>query len=245
MKDPALELTGVHKTYADGTEALAAVDLRVAPGELVTIVGPSGCGKSTLLRVIAGLEEPTAGSVGRGWRELGYVFQDPTLLPWRDVLGNVELFAELTGVPARERREKARQVIRLVGLEDFEEALPSQLSGGMRMRASLARSLTLDPDVFLFDEPFGAVDELTREKLNEELIGLYRRSGFAGVFVTHSVSEAVYLSTRVIVMSRRPGRLLREISVPFDYPREPALRFDPAFAELSGAVSRALRTETA
>jgi NitT/TauT family transport system ATP-binding protein len=227
--------------FPDGTEAVRDVSFTVRKGEFVTIVGPSGCGKSTLLRIASGLLEPTSGTVLVDRDRLGYVFQDATLLPWRTVQGNIELLAELHDIPKDERARLADEAIALVGLGGFERHYPKSLSGGMKMRASLARTLTLKPPVFLFDEPFGAVDEITREHLNEETQQLFQREGFAGLFITHSISEAVFMSTRVLVMSARPGRIVAEFDVPFDYPRPPDLRFDPEFARLSGAVSRALR----
>jgi NitT/TauT family transport system ATP-binding protein len=204
-------------------------------------VGPSGCGKSTLLRIASGLLDPTDGSVEVDRQRLGYVFQDATLLPWRTVQGNVELLAELHGYTKGERQALAMTAINLVGLQGFENHYPKTLSGGMKMRVSLARTLTLRPPVFLFDEPFGAVDEITRMRLNEETQEIFKNEGFAGLFITHSIGEAVFMSTRVLVMSARPGRLVAEIDVPFDYPRKPDLRFDPQFAELSGTVSAALK----
>lgn len=235
----SFENTGM--IFPDGTEAVRDVSFTVRKGEFVTIVGPSGCGKSTLLKIASGLLEPTSGSVTVDRDRLGYVFQDATLLPWRTVQGNVELLAELHDVPKSERAGLAKQAIDLVGLQGFENHYPKSLSGGMKMRASLARTLTLKPPVFLFDEPFGAVDEITREHLNEETQRLFQHEGFAGLFITHSISEAVFMSTRVLVMSARPGRIVAEFDVPFDYPRHPDLRFDPEFARLSGEVSHALR----
>lgn len=237
----ALEFDRVQMVFPDGTMAIDEVTLQVRRGEFVTVVGPSGCGKSTLLKIASGLLEPTAGVVHVDREHLGYVFQDATLLPWRNVRRNVELLAELRGLPDAERRARAQEAIELVGLSGFEEHYPGALSGGMKMRASLARTLALRPPVFLFDEPFGAVDEITREHLNEETQTLFQAEGFAGLFITHSISEAVFMSTRVVVMSARPGRILDEFEVPFDYPRHPELRFDPAFAELSGQISKALR----
>ncbi len=238
---PALSFNGVSMVYPDGTHALSETTFDVHPGEFVTVVGPSGCGKSTLLKIASGLNPPTTGTVSVNRAEVGYVFQDATLLQWRNVLRNVELLAELQGMPKAERRQRAQSSVELVGLAGFEKKYPKQLSGGMKMRASLARTLVLDPKVFLFDEPFGAVDEITRERLNDEVIGLFGRQRFAGLFITHSISEAVFLSTRVLVMSARPGRIVAEFKVPFEYPRVPELRFDPEFARLSGEISHELR----
>jgi NitT/TauT family transport system ATP-binding protein len=237
----ALSFAGVSKTFPDGTFALGSTTFDVAPGEFVTVVGPSGCGKSTLLRIASGLDTPSTGSVTVDRDSLGYVFQDATLLPWRTVRRNVELFAELEGVDKADRARRVIENVKLVGLDGFEDKYPKQLSGGMRMRASLARSLVMEPKVFLFDEPFGALDEITRERLNDELLGLFVRKRFGALFITHSITEAVFLSTRVHVMSARPGRILRTFEVPFPYPRLHDLRFDPAFAQLSGEVSHALR----
>jgi NitT/TauT family transport system ATP-binding protein len=236
-----LAFSGVGKRFPDGTVALSGVDLSVAPGEFVSILGPSGCGKSTLLRVAAGLTPASDGTAKVGTDKLGYVFQDPTLLPWRTVQANVELFAELRGLPRSERRRRATEALALVGLDDFARHHPLALSGGMRMRVSLARSLTLEPELFLFDEPFGALDEITRERLNDELLGLYLAKRFTALFVTHSVTEAVFLSSRVVVMSARPGRVLDTFPVPFAYPRAAGLRFAEPFARLAGQVSACLR----
>jgi NitT/TauT family transport system ATP-binding protein len=237
----SLSFEDIGMTFPDGTEAIRSASFTVRKGEFVTVVGPSGCGKSTLLRIASGLIEPTAGRVVVDRNRLGYVFQDPTLLPWRTVRGNVELLAELHGIAESERAKLAEDAIQLVGLDGFQGHYPKSLSGGMKMRASLARTLTLKPPIFLFDEPFGAVDEITREHLNEETQQLFQREGFAGLFITHSIGEAVFMSTRVLVMSARPGRIVEEFEVPFGYPRPPELRFDPEFAKLSGEVSHALR----
>lgn len=236
-----LDFQDVEMTFPNGTVALSGVDLTVRKGEFVTVVGPSGCGKSTLLRIASGLENASHGTVNIATSRIGYVFQDATLLPWRNVQANVELLAELRKEPRATRSQKAREAIDLVGLKGFEQHLPRQLSGGMKMRASLARSLTLDPEVFLFDEPFGALDEITRERLNDELLRLFAERRFAGLFITHSVSEAVYLSTKVVVMSGRPGAIVRTLDVPFPVPRDPDVRFTPEFAALVGEVSHALR----
>ena len=237
----SLAFDGVGMIFPDGTEALRDVSFTIRKGEFVTVVGPSGCGKSTLLRIASGLLRHTAGQVKVDRDRLGYVFQDATLLPWRTVQGNVELLAELHDLPKAERGRLATDAINLVGLTGFEHHYPKSLSGGMKMRASLARTLTLKPPVFLFDEPFGAVDEITREYLNEETQRLFQHEGFAGLFITHSIREAVFMSTRVLVMSSRPGRLVAEFEVPFEYPRQPELRFEPPFAELCGQVSHILR----
>ncbi len=236
-----LTFAGVSKRFDDGTLALLPTTFTVRPGELVAVVGPSGCGKSTLLRLAAGLTQPTTGTITVGAHNLGYVFQDPTLLPWRTVRRNVEVLGELHGIPKEERRAAAAAAIETVGLTGFEQKYPRALSGGMKMRASLARSLTLSPEVFLFDEPFGAVDEITRERLNDELLRLFDVRRFAAVFVTHSVIEATFLATRVLVMSARPGRLLADLPIPFGYPRAPELRYEPEFARLAGQVGAVLR----
>ena len=238
---PCLRFRGLAKTFPDGTTALQGVDLDVAPGDFVTVVGPSGCGKSTLLRIASGLERPSAGEAQVSAEQIGYVFQDATLLPWRTVARNVELLAELHHRPRAETRRAAAEAIELVGLAGHEQKLPGALSGGMRMRASLARSLVLEPQLFLFDEPFGALDEITRERLGDELLRLHAAKGFGALFITHSVTEAVYLSTRVLVMSGRPGRIVTAVDVPFGADRDPELRFTPEFAALCGRVSAALR----
>jgi NitT/TauT family transport system ATP-binding protein len=241
----ALVFDRVSMTFPDGTMALREATFSVHPGEFVTVVGPSGCGKSTLLRVASGLVRQTGGRVSVARESLGYVFQDSTLLKWRTVQRNVELMAELGGVDKTTRKQLASDAIELVGLRGFEDKYPKQLSGGMKMRCSLARALVSHPTVFMFDEPFGALDEITRERLNDELLALFERQRFAALFITHSIAEAVFLSTRVIVMSARPGTIVGDFDVPFTYPRSPELRFDPAFAELCGRVSHALRDSSA
>lgn len=237
-----IAIRGVSKTFGDGTRALEPVDLEVAQGEFVSLVGPSGCGKSTLLRIIAGLAPATTGectTVAHAARS--FVFQDATLLPWRSVRRNAELLLELEGVGKKERKERAAEALALVQLEGFERARPRALSGGMKMRLSLARALALRPELFLMDEPFSALDEITRETLNDELLRIWASEGFTALFVTHNVYEAVYLSSRVVVMSSRPGRVLEDVRVPFPYPRSPSLRATPEFAELAGSVSTVLR----
>lgn len=241
---PVLRFAGVGKTYDDGTVAVSDVSLTVAAGEIVSIVGPSGCGKSTLLRVASGLMAPSEGRVERDAPEIGFVFQDPTLLPWRSVRRNVELLCELRGMARGERTRRAAEMIELVGLGGFERYRPRALSGGMRMRVSLARSLATHPELFLFDEPFAALDEITRERLNDQLLDIFVRERFGALFITHAVTEAVYLAGTVLVMSSRPGTLVGRVQVPFPYPRSAELRFDPAFVAVVQEVAHALRTGT-
>jgi NitT/TauT family transport system ATP-binding protein len=241
QRSPVLELERVRKRFSDGTPALDGIDLEVRQGELVSVVGPSGCGKSTLLRIVAGLTMPSSGLVCLRTRRIGFVFQDPTLLPWRSLRANLELLGELEGIPRSERQRLAGEAIAVVGLGEFAGHPPRALSGGMRMRASLARSLTLRPDLFLLDEPFGALDELTRHRLTDELAQLLLERGFAALLVTQSVTEAVFLSSRVVVLSAPPGRVVGAFPVPFPYPRAPALRHSGAFDRLAGEVSACLR----
>ncbi len=236
----AVSFRGISMWYPDGTHALDDVSFEVDRGEFVTVVGPSGCGKSTLLRIASGLLQQSSGTVEIDREKVGYVFQDATLLPWRTVRQNVELLTELHGYAKDQRSRLVSAAIELVGLGGFENHYPRSLSGGMKMRASLARTLTLEPPVFLFDEPFGAVDEITRTRLNEETLKLFEKERFAGLFITHSIGEAVFLSNRVLVMSARPGRIVASFDIPFGYPRKPELRFDPEFARMSGEISRAL-----
>ncbi len=238
---PALSFKHISMRFPDGTQAIDDVSLDLHKGEFITIVGPSGCGKSTLLKIASGLLKQTSGEVTIDRSRIGYVFQDATLLPWRTVRKNIELLPELHDVPKADREKAAQDALELVGLGGFENHYPKSLSGGMKMRASLARTLTLRPPVFLFDEPFGAVDEITREHLNEETLNLFERERFAGLFITHSISEAVFLSTKVLVMSARPGRIVGTYDIPFPYPRQPELRFDAKFAEISGDISQTLR----
>lgn len=230
--------------YPDGTTALADIDLAVEPDEFVAVVGPSGCGKSTLLRAVAGLVPLAHGSCSVDRERLGYVFQDPTLLPWRTVRRNVELVGELRGVDAALRRRTAEEALDRVGLADQSERHPGQLSGGMRMRVSLARALTTDPTLFLLDEPFGALDELSRENMQIELQRLHLERPFAAVFVTHSVSEAVFLADRVLCMSPAPGRFTASVDVPFGRPRDQSIRYTGEFSALCRTVSDAVRGRT-
>ncbi|MCY3651364.1 MAG: ABC transporter ATP-binding protein [Acidimicrobiaceae bacterium] len=232
-------IEGVSRRFRTGFLALTEVDLTIGAGELVAVVGPSGCGKSTLLKIIAGLLTPTDGVVDFGGDrpETGYVFQDAHLLPWRNAIRNVELFLEVDGVRKQERRERARQALQLVGLADFEGSYPAELSGGMKMRVSLARTFATDPQLMLFDEPFAALDEITRNRLNNDLIRLQRDRGVTGVFVTHSIGEAVFLADRVAVMSPAPGRIVGIVDVPFGGDRSAALRTSAEFAAVARDVS--------
>ena len=237
----------IDKRFSSGIEALRGVDLSIERGQFVSIVGPSGCGKSTFLRLVAGLDEPTAGTLTVDGRtpkdarreqlDLAFIFQDATLLPWRSVARNVGLPLEL-----REQTDadRVRQVIDMVGLADFADAYPAQLSGGMRMRASIARALATNPELLLLDEPFGALDEITRQRLNEELLRLWQEDRWTGLFITHNVYEAVFLSQRVLVMSARPGQLIADIAIPFDLPRDPDLRSTPEFVQLAETISHQL-----
>jgi NitT/TauT family transport system ATP-binding protein len=238
---PALVFDNLSMTFPDGTHALDDVSFSVDRGEFVTVVGPSGCGKSTLLRIASGLETHTGGTCDVDRNSIGYVFQDATLFPWRTVRKNVELLAELHGVPISSVTDRIDESLDLVNLTEHQDKYPKQLSGGMRMRTSLARSLVLQPEVFLFDEPFGALDEISRERLNDELLSLFKAKNFAGLFITHSIAEAVFLSTRILVMSARPGRIVADYQVPFSYPRSHEIRYEPEFADLSGKISHDLR----
>mgnify|MGYP001395369175 FL=1 len=223
--------------HFDEVQALAEVNLDIATGEFISIVGPSGCGKSTLLRVIADLVE-TNGSVSKPSKG-AFVFQDSALLPWRTVQRNVELLMELDGT--NNKKDKARTALEQVGLTGFENSYPHQLSGGMKMRLSLARSLVLDPQYILLDEPLSAVDELTREVLQEELHNMWTRDKFTAILVTHNIAEAVYLSNRVVVMSPRPGKITDIVDIPFKK-RTPDIRTKPQFTKLVNDISGKLRT---
>lgn len=241
-----IEVKGASKTYPNGTVALSPVDLSIKDREFVSLLGPSGCGKSTLLRIIAGLIEPSEGEVGiHGDAQRAFVFQDPTLLPWRNVASNARLLLELEHVSREERDERIVEALEMVGLSGFEKSYPRGLSGGMRMRLSLARALALRPELFLMDEPFSALDEITREVMQLELLRIRQESGFTSVFVTHNLYEAVFLSQRVVVMSARPGRIAEIFDVPFEYPRTEELRSDPAFMSLTQEISDCLREVSA
>ncbi|MFB1489939.1 MULTISPECIES: ABC transporter ATP-binding protein [unclassified Thiocapsa] len=242
-----LRLDRLAKTFPNGTAALGELSADIEGGAFVSLLGPSGCGKSTALRLIAGLEEPTRGRVdwpqSRG--SLGFIFQEPTLMAWASAAKNVALPLELAGMAKSEARERANIALDKVGLAGFDNALPRELSGGMRMRVSIARALVADPDVLLMDEPFAALDEFTRGKLNDDLLRLWAERGFTGVFVTHSVFEAVYLSRRILILSGRPGRLVADIDNPAAYPRASGYRTSAAFNATARAILKALEDREA
>ncbi len=226
--------------YPDGTQALQDISVSVSAGEFVSIVGPSGCGKSTLLRMASGLIGQTSGSLNRTGT-VQFVFQDSTLLPWRTVRKNVSLNLELQRIDQPTIDQRTSAVLELVGLADSADKLPRQLSGGMKMRTSLARSLVCEPDLYLFDEPFAALDEFSRERLNIELRNMLSTRNAGSLFVTHSIAEAVFLSHRVLVMSPRPGTIMNEFQIPFGQHRDQALRYSSEFARVSGEIAQSLR----
>jgi NitT/TauT family transport system ATP-binding protein len=253
---PALtvDARGISLTFQtrDGAvEALADIDLQIHDGDFVSFIGPSGCGKTTLMRVIADLERPTAGTIlvngvtpeeARRKRQYGYIFQAPALYPWRTIERNVMLPLEIMGYPAHERRERMARYLKLVNLSGFERKFPWQLSGGMQQRASIARALSFDPALLLMDEPFGALDEIVRDHLNEQLLRLWDQTGKTVVFVTHSIPEAVFLSTKIVVMSPRPGRIIDVISCDFPRDRTLEIRETPEFLKIAQRVRAGLRS---
>jgi NitT/TauT family transport system ATP-binding protein len=242
---PVVALRGVGRTFANGVVALESLDLDVRPGEFVSLLGPSGCGKSTALRIIAGLSEPTSGTVewpeaeAAAPRSIGFVFQEPTLMPWATVAANVRLPLKLAGLePNAQLRVDA--ALARVGLSAFAQSYPRELSGGMKMRTSIARALVTEPSLLLMDEPFAALDEITRFRLNNDLLGLWQALGKTVVFVTHSVFESVYLSQRIVVMTRRPGRVFTELSIDAPHPRDEHFRTSADYAGYCRRVSEAL-----
>jgi NitT/TauT family transport system ATP-binding protein len=244
----AVSLRGVTKTYDNGVAALGPIDLEVRRGEFVSLLGPSGCGKSTALRLIARLGAPSSGTLRvaqtsaevNGGHPIGFVFQEPTLMPWTTVRENVRLPLKLAHVPLRSAKTRVDEVLAQVGLSEFADSYPRELSGGMKMRVSLARALVTDPDILLMDEPFAALDEITRFRLNNDLLALWRNLRKTVIFVTHSVFESVYLSQRVVVMTSRPGRIAAEINVETSEPRNEEFRTSADYAGYCRRVSNAL-----
>jgi NitT/TauT family transport system ATP-binding protein len=251
VKRPLIRIEGVSKIYQNGTVALADVKLDVRSGEFVSLLGPSGCGKSTLLRMIAGLGAPSSGVIdwpqarynvsGEPERSLGFVFQEPTLMPWATVFENVYLPLKLAGVSRRNAKARIAEVISMVGLEKFAEHYPRELSGGMKMRVSIARAIVVKPRVLLMDEPFAALDEITRFRLNNDLLALWQEQKWTVIFVTHSVYESVYLSNRIAVMNARPGRIMTELAIDAPYPRTDAFRTSPIYNEFCRVTSAELK----
>ena len=252
-----VEAAGVGKVFGSGPTAVTAlegIDLTIRQGEFVSLIGPSGCGKSTLLRLIGDLTAPTSGSVAvngkpaaraRLDRDYGMVFQAPVLMDWRTIVKNIELPLEIMGFPADERRRRAGDLLRLVELEAFADRHPWELSGGMQQRVAIARALSFDPKLLLMDEPFGALDEMTRERMNAELMSIWQRTGTTIVFVTHSIPEAVFLSTRVVVMSARPGRISQVVEIDLPATRSVETRESERYFELVTRVREALRQHEA
>ncbi|MGB9364747.1 MAG: ABC transporter ATP-binding protein [Xanthobacteraceae bacterium] len=248
---PLVSIRNVSKQFANGTVAIRGVDLDVRDGEFVSLLGPSGCGKSTLLRIIAGLGAPSAGTVdwptashdarGEAHPDLGFVFQDPTLMPWANALKNTMLPLTLAGVGKSEAEARSAEMLTLVGLKGFETSYPRELSGGMKMRVSIARALVTHPKILLMDEPFAALDEITRHKLNDDLLTLWWQNRFTAVFVTHSVFESVYLSQRIVVMAARPGRVMADLRSEAPYPRDGLFRTSAEYAHLCRVASGTLR----
>ena len=248
MNEPAIRLSGISKRFSSGPPVIDNLSVDVAPGEFVSIIGPSGCGKSTLLKLVAGLTPLTNGTIEvdaqtpqKARRTLSFIFQDATLLPWRTVRANVALGLELSGIPKQEGDAIVARKLALVGLEDVADHYPRQLSGGMKMRTSIARALASSPRILLLDEPFAALDEITRDRLNEELLRLRAEQNWTVLFVTHSVAEAVFLSNRILVLAPHPGRLAHDIRIDLPTTRTAETRLSPAFDATVAEVSRTLR----
>jgi len=247
---PLVSLRAISKTFSNGTLALRDLSLDVARGEFVSLLGPSGCGKSTALRIVAGLGEPTSGTIewptadmdaeGRPETEIGFVFQEPTLMPWATVFDNVFLPLRLKRYSKAAARDEVEGTLRMVGLDTFANAYPRELSGGMKMRVSIARALITKPKLLLMDEPFAALDEINRFKLNNDLLHLWERFGWTVIFVTHSVFESVYLSERIVVMAARPGRVFKDMTIAAPYPRADDFRTSAVYNENCRRVSNAL-----
>ncbi|HEY1503502.1 MAG TPA: ABC transporter ATP-binding protein [Stellaceae bacterium] len=240
---PLVDVRGIGKTFRTGTVALSGIDLTIASGAFLSLLGPSGCGKSTLLRLIAGLTPPSEGrialhGVARG--KIGFVFQEPTLMPWATVWDNVYLPLRLMGVAQGEAAPKIEATLAAVGLDAFASTYPRELSGGMKMRVSIARALVTEPQLLLLDEPFAALDEITRFKLNEDLLTLWQAHQWTVIFVTHSVFESVFLSNRIVVMTKRPGRIAADVPINLAYPREAALRTASDYTALCARLSHIL-----
>lgn len=251
---PAIGIDAVEQIYPTGTRALMPVSLDIAPGEFVTLLGPSGCGKSTLLNMVAGLLQPTQGRISvqghaagspAARQGLSFVFQEPTLMPWASVARNVRLPLDLAGVPAAQADARAQEALAGVGLAHFSQRHPHELSGGMQMRASIARGLVTQPQLLLMDEPFGALDEITRNRLDADLLALWRAKSLTVLFVTHSITEAVFLSSRVIVMGAHPGRILQELRLDTPWPRPPNFRASATFVAHVAALHEALAAGSA
>jgi NitT/TauT family transport system ATP-binding protein len=239
--DPVVAIEAAEKTYPNGTRALLPVNLQVPAGEFVTLLGPSGCGKSTLLKMVAGLLPASAGLVHRApGQALSFVFQEATLMPWASVQANVRLPLDLAGVPRAQSTPRVQQALQRVGLQGFEAALPRELSGGMQMRVSIARGLVTDPALLLMDEPFGALDEITRQRLDSDLLALWQAQKLTVMFVTHSIYEAVFLSQRVVVMAARPGRVVDDILIDEPYPRSDEFRVSTRFAQHAQRLQHSL-----
>lgn len=247
---PLVSLKGISKTFSNGTVALQNMTLDIQQGQFISLLGPSGCGKSTALRIIAGLGDPTSGNIewptsgydatGKAMPEISFVFQEPTLMPWATVFGNVWLPLRLKGISKKDARERVEEALDMVGLHNFANAYPRELSGGMKMRVSIARALVTRPKLLLMDEPFAALDEITRHKLNDDLLRLWETFGWTVLFVTHSVYESVYLSNRIVVMAARPGRVVNDMAVPAPYPRDDTFRTSSVYNDFCRDASSAL-----
>ena len=250
MSRTVVSMRNVSKVFSNGTLALSDMSLDVRPGEFLSLLGPSGCGKSTALRIIAGLGATSSGTVewplstinskGLSEGDIGFVFQDPTLMPWQTVFGNVYLPLRLKRISKAEARPRVMEALAGVGLADFADAYPRELSGGMKMRVSIARALVTNPKLLLIDEPFAALDEITRQKLNDDVLRLWRQTGITVIFVTHSMEESIYLADRIVVMTYRPGTIKKDIMVDLPHPRDPA---DMSFNKLKGEISRLVMEE--